>query len=154
MKTRKILLGEDYIGPTIEASLAVLKRKNMDVVFYYCEDETLHRGLPTNLVLNKEIYVFFTFGDKGTNPDTNDLVGLKEWVNQLPRDDADLIAIAEELGDKFAEQLMRDHNTTKISLIEIPIEVDFVIGEGEMSGREYVREKTRFWYMSGVEKYE
>ena len=61
------------------------------------------------------------------------------WVNyRIARDDADLIAVVEEMGEKA------DGDYAELRIVEIPDDVQWEIHDND--GSEHVAEKHRTWY--------
>lgn len=65
--------------------------------------------------------------------------------DNTPRDDIDLVATVEELGD-----IANGSTHTELHVVEIPDDIDWYIAENDEFGGEWVAEKHRtWWYIDG-----
>lgn len=133
---KKIIINNCYGGFSLsyEAIMAYAERKGIKLYAYVAEDYLTNK-YKEYIVGYSAFCVHYS-----TNPLNKDgIISESGYFSNrnIPRDDLDLIAVVEELGEKANG----DHAELKI--VEIPDDVDWIIEEYD--GNEWVAEKHRIW---------
>lgn len=129
--------GEFDVSP--QAVVAYMKKKNKDCFVYSCDKMTKRiKKIKTLEEIEKIIFpVFYSLVDCGETVVYNE--NLKNWFfpRDIKRDDKDLIATVEELGEKA--------NTwnSRLKVVEIPENIEWEIIDYD--GVESIHEKHKVW---------
>lgn len=130
-------------GLSMAGESAYLARKGKQA-FFYANPRNLSGRCDYDHYVRAETqerpFVVFTFTeDLGDEPTAREMDDSKAWFTErdIPRDDPDLIAVIEELGDAASGSHCR------FSIVEIPDSVEWEIEEYD--GLEWVAEKHRVW---------
>lgn len=145
----KVVINTNYAG--LEGALspkaiaAYYARKGLKVWFYRdpaneelpdSGDETLVRAEPETIVFDPWFNILFVYPcDHGPSLPTSPPGWLD--LDDIPRDDPDLVAALEELGDEAA------WGDAKLKVLEVPDDVDWRIGRSDWG--EWVEEVHRVW---------
>jgi len=132
-------------GLSMKAEEEYLKRKGKNA-FFYTQTKYMHRDGVAEFTLLEDssatFHITFCFTEnQGKSfsecPDSSDKDDLYFYGGDVSRNDLDLIAVVEMLGEKANGQ------RAKLEIIEIPDGVDWEINEYD--GMESVHEKHRGW---------
>lgn len=129
-------------GLSLEGERAYLKRKGKEA-FFYKQEKFMHKdGVNSWVRIDdpKERSLFTTTSLKDMGPNVDNLWELKLdffYDGDIDRDDPDLVAVVEELGEDA------DGYCAELKVVEVPDGVDWEIDEYD--GMESVDEAHRSW---------
>lgn len=116
-------------------------RKGNPVYFYVSHaDHRIYRRVSADEISSRSLFFYCLNEDHGDTCGWDVIVGM---CPEPDRDDPDLIAVVEELGDAASGAC------ANLEVVEIPDDVEWVIEEYD--GSEWVSEKHRTWYEGRME---
>ena len=119
------------------AQLEYLKLKGKECFFYIGGLREPYKKIPIEAAKNEPI-VHVTTNDIGDNPTSEEMNCEYYFCDRdIERNDADLVAVVEKLGDNANSQF------AKLEIVEIPDGIDWEIDDYD--GSETVAEKHRTW---------
>lgn len=140
--TKKVVINRCYggFGLSVEALRFIAAKKNEPIFFYYSDYDRpkSQKNVKITDEMTKKRAFLYVLGEDLGDFCSDAKLNKAKWVRYDDREDADLIEAVLTLGEAA------NGECAKLEVVEIPIDVDYVIEEYD--GVERIAEAHRTWY--------